>query len=841
MATKLHFRILYLILGISFASIKIPQVNAQTTHPFLIVQENMYPSLQDRANLTPWREMKLDAINTCSTLNYLDAQNQPPLQKYKGYRVRDIAGACALAYILDITNRPVYTNKLLATFNSAWPDIRAAQIAEPISYDYQPPVASGFFHALLALDIIHDDLSPEILTQQEEFLYDQFVYFSTRPIYYRYSPMGAAVATAWLIYKRNENIPPHPSCDPSWECCTDRACWKNLYLNGRNQSVALDGMFDRVSDSGIYREGSLYAYTAFSHIRDERTFLIDVLEFTHEDNSLYSNPRFKNLYEWLYGFASAPNGFLVPFGDTSDFQRIYDTAENVASFIDSAATLRSFRFSAIAGEYALWRLGQNQLPGRLLHYLFIPYPFPSNIRRPNSRLFADGGAFFIEPDATTSSLYGAMWNLKTNAVNDVHKHKDTNALYISGYGEQLLVNVGFCGLPNSCSKYTDDGLYNRAVLNNTALIDYAIGNPSAPSTYHDHKVEKVGGGLVGGFTNPQTGFDYALGDSGPALPNGNHQRAFIFIHPRGSIPGYFIVFDQITPSDGSTKVHLTWHPHTDNILTRLNNTLFESYPGPTRNPNVLVNSTAGLSIFLATPPTNVDLLPGVLAHWVDFNQFQSYMGEYLFTTYSTPPNQTKNVATILFPFDSQHPVPIMSNISNPDSSGVLIQHGTNIFDTALESPNTTSEVYNNGVTFKGAATWYRTEYGQINSYFVKNGTRFDDHMSLKQGFDSLAPISVHFNQANGSVISSGTNVTFYYPGLTGIRLNNQLLTPLTSGDGWIQVFIPAGTHIINLQTNINSPTPTPAVTCPTADAIVTVMLMAWIIHSGLLITMIRSR
>ncbi|OGV96224.1 hypothetical protein A2W24_03545 [Microgenomates group bacterium RBG_16_45_19] len=776
------------------------------THPFLLVRPEQLPTLQSRASQAPWSSMKQDALDTCLNLNYLDTQNQPPLDRAKGYRVREIASACALAYILNPPNQTSYRQKLINTFNLAWPDIRAAQQNEPISYEYQPPVAAGFFHALLALDILHDDLDPATLAQQEAYLYDQFVYFSSRPTYLRYPPMGAAVATLWLTYKRDAAIPPHPSCNPSLDCCNDRVCWKNLYLNGRTQPSAIDGLLDRLSDSGVYREGSLYAHTAYSHIRDERTFLIDVLEFTHEDNSLYPNPRLQHLYEWLYGYASAPNGFMIPFSDTSDFQRIYDPAENIANFIESAATLRAFKFSTEAGQYALWRLGQSQLPGNLLTYLFTPYPYPTTIKKPDSRLYSDGGAFFVEPNAVPASLYGAMWNISTNSNNDFHKHKDTNALYLSGYNEQLLVNVGFCGAPNLCSNYSDENLYSRAVLNNTALINYTIGNPTAPNLQNDHNPEKVGGGLIEGITNPQTGFDYALGDSGPALPNGNHQRSFIFIHPKTSIPGYYVVFDQITPNDGSTRVHLAWHPHTDNLVTQLANTQYLAHPGPASHPNVLANPTAGLSIFLGTHPTSVDLVPGLLAHWQNFNQFRAYLGQYLFTTYQTASNQPKNIATILSPFDSEHPVPPLTPINAPNTSGAMIQSSSSTYDTALVADQPNLDTFYQGVSFMGFASWYRTDTGTVTAYFVQKGTNFNDHQLTRHGFQANSPVTLHLNQTQGNIISPGTQVTFYYPGLMGIRLGGQLLasTPVTNGR---QATIPAGTHTLELVTD-GSPTPT---------------------------------
>ena len=93
------------------------------THPFLLVRPEQLPTLQSRASQAPWSSMKQDALDTCLNLNYLDTQNQPPLDRAKGYRVREIASACALAYILNPPNQTSYRQKLINTFNLAWPDI----------------------------------------------------------------------------------------------------------------------------------------------------------------------------------------------------------------------------------------------------------------------------------------------------------------------------------------------------------------------------------------------------------------------------------------------------------------------------------------------------------------------------------------------------------------------------------------------------------------------------------------------------------------------------------------------------------------------------------------------
>jgi hypothetical protein len=786
---------------IPLASFLLPTpASAQTaTRPFMIVNSSMYTDLRSRSSQEPWASMKQSAITDCQNLSYLDSNNQPPQLRGKGYRIRDIAGACSLAYILDPNNQTSYRQKIIQTFDHAWPDIRAEQIAEPINYEYQPPVAAGFFHAILALDIIHNDLSSADRSRLENYLYDQFVYFSTRPIYYRFSPMGSAVASTWLVYKKYDTIPPHPSCDPSWECCTNLACWKNMYKNGIQSPITLDGMLTRLTSSGIYSEGGMYGFTAYSHIRDDRAHLMDVLEFTGEDNTYYTNPNLANLYEWLYGYASAPNHLIIPFGDSSDFQSTLDLAENISHHMESAQVLRASKFSQKAAAYVQWRIPGQKFPGRLLHYLLAPAQFPEP-QSPVSRLFTDGGAFFIETNATTQSLSGALWNVSQSGASNAHKHKDVNSIYLSAYGEPLLLNVGFCGSPASCNGYPFETINNRAVVNNTALVNYVIGTPTTPSTQNDH-ISKSGGGIIQGFTHPVLGFDYAQGASGPALPNGQHLRSFIFVHSEPSLPGYFATVDAITPTDGSTQVHLAFHPHTDNIETLQESSLYQSRPGPTSKPNIVGNPTTGLQIFLATPPAGVSKVAGVLAHWADFNQHQSYVGQYLFNTYITQANQTKQIATLFFPFDAAHSVPSISRLQASGFTGAQINYPNNTTDVLIESNGTQSLSYSN-IQFRARHLHLRYQTNLVHQ-FIHHAISFSSSLPGTVGISAGTPVTVFIKNLNGSIISPGTQVSFLMSGLTGITLNGNHL-PTTPVTGGLQATIPQGTHSLQL---ISSTTP----------------------------------
>lgn len=53
----------------------------------------------------------------------------------------------------------------------------------------------------------------------------------------------------------------------------------------------------------------------------------------------------------------------------------------------------------------------------------------------------------------------------------------------------------------------------------------------------------------------------------------------------------------------------------------------------------------------------------------------------------------------------------------------------------------------------------------------------------------------------GRIVSPGTNVTFYYPSVGNVLLNGSPLSIISSGVDWVRVYIPSGTHEVELDFN----------------------------------------
>ncbi|MCK4752735.1 MAG: heparinase II/III family protein [Planctomycetes bacterium] len=710
----------------------------QAAHPFLIVTEANFPDLQARASSAPWSTMKSQAISSAGITYYPDDDDF----KGKVINLSNIVSGCALAYILDTPNRTTYQNRLydLITNSAYWPALLTEMInnnpPNTGSYDFPYVVITGgaYFNTVLALDVMYNGFTAGQITDMETEL--------------------QAVAD-W-----------YESISPSWQLnlygC--RGIWA-LYINDRTKIDAAkadyrDELFNQqITTDGVGRQGPGYPGIRLSHYeREAKGNFMDVLTFTGEEN-YYADPVAINLMEWLYGYGTTPFREFYTFGDT---------APNRSYHEQGASVFRAYRFSDKAGRYAAWI--NNSIPplGRLLHYVFYDQPLMTPERGP-SRIFPDGGAWFVESGTDTRALSAALWNPMDT---ESHAHKDVSAIHTAAYGEHIIRNSGYAGwgLPSGEWTYVHD----EAFSNSTALINYT-----------DH-AQKYGAGIAEGFVAPDLGFDYACSDSGPAISNGSHYRSLLFIHPNiaDGTDGYWLLFDEFDADNSSHQANTLLHPNASNMDTITSNTEYQS----TISNLTFSGHDVYISMFLGTPPTSTSIYNATLAHMSN----QSFAGKCLRSNYDTDGSGIVNVVTALFPHDSTHAKATMARVTGTGYTGASITKG-GIVDIALESDGASTVTYSD-VSFQGLATWYREDSGLVTSYFVRKGSTFDDGVSPRVGFDSVSDVSIYMNDMEGKIISPGTNVTFFHPSVTDISLNGSPLSPISSGLNWVQVNIPAGTH-----------------------------------------------
>lgn len=756
-----------LVIILLFIIVPIGSISLAKPHPFLLLNKEMFSELNQRANQSPWKEWKTESISKCQSLTF--QISSMPL-RITMQALQEILDSCALAYVLDPSNKIRYKNKIISSIHH-WPTLYPQ--VDPTNWAKTVPPGSAFFISMLALDIIFDDLNS---TEQTTAIND--LRPPTNPWPFTWPHNYWATHIIWNLFNEDQ-------AKVTWA--------KNGYrqqLFGPSTGSKLNyNYLQHVTAQGAYGAGSSYGLSKMgcASLSIAKCHAMDLLEFTGEDD-YYTDPKARNLYEWLLVFSRNPFGGYTTFGDTfvrspAPMTESWGTPrfQSIARFSEDLAPLVSW-----------WLKGQScsncRNGGLLLSYVLTQKPLPA-AKKPTSTLFLDGGAAFWDEDASENALMGAMLNM---SISEWHTHKEVNAVYLAGYGEHLLVNAGYaeacCGVN---STFTRSWFGRNANSANTLLIDGV-----------DHSVDATSGhvipgrGLTEGFTSDL--FDYVSGDSGSALPNGHHQRNFIFVHPQDSKNGYFVLLDEVQAT--ATKVstaHLLLHPLSNQYSTITANQEYQWQINGIFLRNK--NKPTYLNVFLATPPKNVVFKDGAHAD----GQSTYMLAKYLEAVFETNNQGVGQVLTGLFPHDPTHSKPTISRNSSSAYSGMVIDHGNLVKDYAFITTGNTI-IDQSGFSFSGRACMVRqTSTQSAQFYFIRQGSSFLTKGTVKSGFSSAQPLSLHVRGRKGRVVSPGTNVTFYYPQISAVLLNNQKITILKKNpEGSIEVFIPQGTHSLELATDM---------------------------------------
>jgi len=710
-----------------------PVVSARE-HPFLLVKESDFDELQKLALASPWKELKQLAIHNASNLVYDSGDDY----KDRATRLSEIMGANALAYILDPARRHTYTRNILENINR-WDDLSSE--LNKGSWTYEVPPATALFYCILALDIIHNGIGRAELEAAESKLND--------------------VAEKYWDHRQHRLA--------IW---TVRGLW-SLYKGEARFAVARDSyrsaLMKQMTTEGVYSPGPGYAAARFGQAQHGNGIqhFLDVLEFTETD-TYYSDATMRRFHEWLFGYSMTPFGRNYIFGDSAPVN---------SSTLFSPASYRAYRFSQQAARYVAWNAKGNLPKELLLAYLLMREPL-AKPEKPTSRIFNDGGAWFLENNPSPNALAGVLWN--PQSTGDDHAHKEVNSLNLCAFGEYLLRNSGYEGWKKGSNGFSWDYISNRAVSGNTALINYSFEDGRNPPAKNDH-VSKSGAGISEGFV--ATGLDYASGSSGSALPNGKHFRNLVFVHPRDNLNGYWVVFDEIVANDAGDTVHLALHPASASYSVIAAN---EEYQWT-------INRFSGrdvfLTIFQGTPPRSTEIKEGLLAaDWGD----KSFVGKYLYITYDTDKTNQRNIVNVFFPHNAANPKAKMTRILGDGYTGAKIFLESAATDVALESSADRRLNYE-GISFEALATLYRVQHGMIKFYFVRQGAAFEG-LAGRTGFTAEQDISIYMVGSEGKIISPGTSVTFHHPGITEVLLSNQTAPLLDRGNGWVKVQVRAGSY-----------------------------------------------
>ncbi len=695
-------------------------------HPFMIVREGEYDSLRAKSERWPWSVMKRRAIDRAMTLSYDSsvADVQKALSAY------DLGSSCALAYILDPGNRETYVTKVRVDVQRLLHDVRMGKehSPDPAGHGSNVTPAHAAFMGYLVLDIMHDDLETSVRTSME----NDCDYVAGRH------------AHSWLASKfAIEGM-------------------KALYHQGAGKEFQeyagryRDYLLNNTSEDGVYTTGPGYAHSRlFMEQRAQKKIFMDVCEYQglHE---FYSEPRFRKLHEWLFGYTVSPFNRTSTFGDsppTKEFDEF------------STAVLRADRFSPTAAGYACWYMGvpsDASFTGGLLQYLLCSSRAFEPIM-PVSRIFRSGGAWLLQDECTAQSMAGVLWNVTT--VNESHSHYDANAIAIDAFGEHILRNSGYDGW-NEPDSSRWQWIHRNALSSNTLTV----GN----SNHEDFR----GGGIVDGIVGLPVQF--ATGESGPSLGQSSDDRSLLFVQPTAGLPGYFALVDEVLPQ-GSDMVSIVLHPNSDKAPRVM--TALRRYEW--RIKNCFSDKSLRVAIVHVTKPDSVSLVQGYLGSNEECNRFSDV---YLRSAYNVPDQRISRIATLIVPFTASAPSPTV--FGNDGYSGVRLSLDGNISDV-LVVPTHGTGYTSPDITFSASFAWWRVDGDTLAYYAVREGTKF--RTAAGWGFDSETPVSIIVCGNRGTMITRGTSASFQHPRCTRVFLDGTEISLRGT------FAVPAGTHTMSFE------------------------------------------
>ncbi|WP_303612619.1 hypothetical protein [Cyclobacterium sp. 1_MG-2023] len=388
------------------------------SHPFLIVKADQFEKHRQKAFYEPWKSMADDALKITE-----EGFNE---QIMGAYELQDYIGAVALAYILYPEEKSRYAEKVKDLIVNQYSKLKPT---EKRNWGGVVPPMSSFFVAILALDIVYNDLTQEEILACEKVIESQIFKINRKG---SWTEVRLGTHGVWDIYKGLRTGP-------------DEA-----YFKGTMAQITPDGVSPITIHYAWERVGG-------GDSRISKAGYMDVLEFTGIDKRYYSNEKLQKFHRWLFSASVNNSKEMAIIGDMLPTQTLNNDLLHA----------RVGNFDAEAAAYAAWFHENDKKRGHIISYLLpkIKLPYP---KLPKSSVYEDGGAFFRENAMNPDGIHAVLYNIK--ALDEWHTHQEVNGLALSGLGNRLLVNGGRLGAPT-----------RSATLNNTLTIngqdhDARIGN-----------------------------------------------------------------------------------------------------------------------------------------------------------------------------------------------------------------------------------------------------------------------------------------------------------------------------------------------------------------------------
>lgn len=751
-----------------------------TEHPRMLIKESEFDEACARAATSPWRELKETGIEDANSDLF-----DPTVQSYDARcnAFTDAVSSAALAYILDSDNKETYKTKILYLLQYWKPNV-IGNIYDGIytmdgdNWSGSIPPATAFINSIVALDIIYPQLTEAEIAEAETVLKYPISKFNAHMETHQVAVYGAR--GAWAIYNDDED-----ALNEAW----------SGYLRYYNSYRTRDGV-------GVVGPG--YSFWRFINAQRSAKQLLPILMyFGGYDDSFFKDAENKNYMEWMFGYLMPPSQNQAwVFGDSvlgSTYVRGNDPNQNHDSYTAFASNL----YSETTGAYASWYLskqvsaatGQSLVHGRLFNYLVLRSELTES-KKPESRVFNDGGAWFYEDIDQPKSIAGVLWN---PTISDGHSHKEVNAFNIAANGDLLVVNAG-CNtwhVPTE-NGYSWDYINKRAISANTVLIDYDYAEGGStiqdPSAVNDHQ-SKSGAGITQSILSEKV--DYAQGDSGEALPNGKHIRNFALVKSTDNTAGYFVVMDNVTTDEADSDITVVLRPlsaqaeaNGDGSYTWYINP--ENAKASNLNGRTIINNSTDFRIFPVREPDSIEMIDGEAAGSAGYYGLRI---KSMLANYTSNENKESRSAMVMLPTASDTSAPPMTRFGNVDFNGIKIAHTDTAADYVIQSQMDGEKQFG-GLAFDAENLLMRTSDGEVMWYLAENAEKF---RAGSIGFESNIPITIY---ADGDQVQinckNTTRITIYKECVKSAQINGKTLRCIKKGDGFLTVYVPKGENTLTL-------------------------------------------
>ena len=712
---------------------------AALKHPYMLVKESEYDSLRNKAGEYPWSELIKNAEDAALSIEYAKEPNI--LKLYN--ETTDLASALALCYIIYPEERANYVKKFETDAYKFINDVtelkRNTNIPDSHGFNVGPSQVA--FMAYLALDIMYNDIKPEIRKEIEADL----KYIATNH-YPKWLESKYAIEGMYALYTFGPESPEFSNKEKQYR----------------------DYLIGAATEDGIYTTGPGYAHTRLYYDRRvQKKIFIDVCEY-HGFHNFYSDPVLTDLHEWVFGYSITPFNRTYTFGDSPPVKP-YDKW--------TTAALRAERFSETAKNYAAWFIGPPEgfnYINTLLDYLLID-ELPMEAKKPESRIFTNGGAWLLGNDHTQNNLSAALWNINTE--NESHNHFDVNSLNIAGYGEFILRNSGYDNWEEPDPE-TWKWIHKTAESSNTITI-----NKKNHTSFRGSGVSKS---IIG------YGIEYAEAESGNSIPGGEHARNLMFVKSAKDKPGYFVVYDKVTTDKENSTVDIYLHPNSKIEPEVSVNGLYHFDIKNCTN----VTDDIYLDIFFNDTPDDISVKEG---YFGSYEKCSRFMSKYLDAEYSTKQSKVCDPLYILYPNINVEPQPEFKRISSDNYNATEINYSDGNKDYVI-NPKNEQQVKINNIELQADACYVRYDKSDYVSFLCLNGKKFID-AAKNTGYESDSYITFLLTGAEGELITQGGKVRIYFPQISGLRIDGEEAECTVNSNGWADVFLAKGNHKFEILTD----------------------------------------